>query len=82
MVGKKSLQKTLFPLILSVFVSIKCLKLLLLVTLMSSILFTIEEQWEKDLEAELQDYEVVNDGNDKVNWEKDVEELLEEEDLK
>lgn len=44
--------------------------------------FTIEEQWEKDLEAELQDYEVVNDGNDKVNWEKDVEELLEEEDLK
>ncbi|XP_063697020.1 synapse-associated protein of 47 kDa isoform X2 [Culicoides brevitarsis] len=41
-----------------------------------------EEQWEKDLEAELQDYEVVNDGNDKVNWEKDVEELLEEEDLK
>uniref|UniRef100_A0A336K1Y7 CSON011066 protein n=1 Tax=Culicoides sonorensis TaxID=179676 RepID=A0A336K1Y7_CULSO len=41
-----------------------------------------EEQWEKDLEAELQDYEVVNDGNDKVNWEKDVEELLDEEDLK
>uniref|UniRef100_U5ETZ9 Putative synapse-associated protein n=1 Tax=Corethrella appendiculata TaxID=1370023 RepID=U5ETZ9_9DIPT len=43
-----------------------------------------EEQWEKDLEAELQDYEVVNDGNnDKINWEKDVDELLDDEtDLK
>lgn len=48
----------------------------------STIIFTIEEQWEKDLETELQDYEVVDDGNDKVNWEKDVEELLEEKDLK
>ncbi|XP_055643866.1 synapse-associated protein of 47 kDa isoform X3 [Toxorhynchites rutilus septentrionalis] len=42
-----------------------------------------EEQWEKDLEAELQDYEVVNDGNDRNNWEKDVDELLDDEtDLK
>ncbi|XP_021712481.1 synapse-associated protein of 47 kDa isoform X4 [Aedes aegypti] len=42
-----------------------------------------EEQWEKDLEAELQDYEVVNDGNDRTNWEKDVDELLDDEtDLK
>jgi hypothetical protein len=38
------------------------------------------EQWEKDLEAELQDYEVVNDGTDKTNWEKDVDELLDDED--
>lgn len=43
----------------------------------------VEEQWEKDLEAELQDYEVVNDGNDRSNWEKDVDELLDDEtDLK
>lgn len=43
----------------------------------------VEEQWEKDLEAELQDYEVVNDGNDRTNWEKDVDELLDDEtDLK
>jgi len=42
------------------------------------------EQWEKDLEAELQDYEVVNDGGDKTNWMKDVDELLDddEDDLK
>lgn len=47
-----------------------------------------EEQWEKDLDAELQEYEVVNDctatgthaskqqsqGND--DWEKDVDDLL------
>lgn len=44
---------------------------------------TADEQWEKDLEAELQDYEVVNEGNDRTNWEKDVDELLEDEnDLK
>lgn len=44
---------------------------------------SIEEQWEKDLEAELQDYEVVNEGNDRSNWEKDVDELLDDEtDLK
>ncbi|XP_055607569.1 synapse-associated protein of 47 kDa isoform X3 [Uranotaenia lowii] len=43
-----------------------------------------EEQWEKDLEAELQDYEVVNDGSGRnSNWEKDVDELLDDEpDLK
>ncbi|XP_053671037.1 synapse-associated protein of 47 kDa [Anopheles nili] len=44
-----------------------------------------EEQWEKDLEAELQDYELVNDGvNERnTNWEKDVDELLDDEtDLK
>uniref|UniRef100_A0AAG5CPK1 BSD domain-containing protein n=1 Tax=Anopheles atroparvus TaxID=41427 RepID=A0AAG5CPK1_ANOAO len=44
-----------------------------------------EEQWEKDLEAELQDYELVNDGSNErnVNWEKDVDELLDDEtDLK
>ncbi|XP_052890691.1 synapse-associated protein of 47 kDa isoform X3 [Anopheles moucheti] len=44
-----------------------------------------EEQWEKDLEAELQDYELVNDGSNErnTNWEKDVDELLEDEaDLK
>lgn len=40
-----------------------------------------EEQWEKDLEAELQDYEVVNDGANKqsdanADWEKDVDDLL------
>lgn len=45
----------------------------------------LEEQWEKDLEAELQDYELVNDGSNErnSNWEKDVDELLEDEaDLK
>lgn len=39
-----------------------------------------DEQWVKDLEAELQDYEVVGDGNDKINWEKDVAELLDDDD--
>lgn len=45
----------------------------------------LEEQWEKDLEAELQDYELVNDDSNErnSNWEKDVDELLEDEaDLK
>ncbi|XP_049533575.1 synapse-associated protein of 47 kDa isoform X3 [Anopheles darlingi] len=39
-----------------------------------------EEQWEKDLEAELQDYELVNDGSNErnANWEKDVDELLDD----
>lgn len=36
----------------------------------------LEEQWEKDLEAELQDYEVVNEGND-VN-DADVDDLLDD----
>lgn len=47
-----------------------------------------EEQWEKDLDAELQDYELVTDGSgnsrkgpsdDTISneeWEKDVEDLL------
>lgn len=41
-----------------------------------------DEQWEKDLEAELQDFEVVNDGAGagSANWEKDVDELLEDDD--
>ncbi|KAK4871755.1 hypothetical protein RN001_015879 [Aquatica leii] len=47
-----------------------------------------EEEWEKELEAELQDYEVVSENkslsskNDS-NWEKDIEDMLEEDtDLK
>ncbi|KAF2882886.1 hypothetical protein ILUMI_23272 [Ignelater luminosus] len=47
-----------------------------------------EEEWEKELEAELQDYEVVSENkslsskNDS-NWEKEIEEMLEEDtDLK
>lgn len=41
--------------------------------------YKLDEQWEKDLEAELQDYEVVNDDNNQnINWEKDVEDLLDE----
>lgn len=45
-----------------------------------------EEEWEKELEAELQDYEVVNDGN-KIEvknefWDKDIDEMLDEGDLK
>lgn len=41
-----------------------------------------DEQWEKDLEAELQDFEVVADGAERstTNWEKDVDELLEDDD--
>lgn len=45
-----------------------------------------EEEWEKELEAELQDYEVVADGNthQDSNWESQIEEMLdaEETDLK
>lgn len=45
-----------------------------------------EEEWEKELEAELQDYEVVADGNSHQdsNWESEVQEMLdaEETDLK
>lgn len=39
-----------------------------------------DEQWEKDLEAELQDFEVVADGAERstTNWEKDVDELLDD----
>ncbi|XP_069695989.1 synapse-associated protein 1 isoform X2 [Periplaneta americana] len=45
-----------------------------------------EEEWEKELEAELQDYEVVADGNTNQdsNWESQIQEMLdaEETDLK
>ena len=45
-----------------------------------------EEEWEKELEAELQDYEVVADGNSHQdsNWESRIQEMLdaEETDLK
>jgi len=42
-----------------------------------------EEEWEKELEAELQDFEVVADG-DKSNaqWESQIEEMLDADDLK
>lgn len=46
-----------------------------------NIIYT-EEQWEKDLDAELQDYELVTDasnskkGPSDEEWEKDVEDLL------
>lgn len=52
-----------------------------------------EEQWEKDLDAELQEYEVVNDGSTSgtrttskhpvhtnEDWEKDVDDLLDGDD--
>lgn len=50
-------------------------------------LFHIEEEWEKELEAELQDYEVVGEHkfnpNKNENWEREIEEMLENEaDLK
>lgn len=45
-----------------------------------------EEEWEKELEAELQDYEVVADGNGHQDsiWERQIREMLdaEEADLK
>ncbi|PSN44635.1 hypothetical protein C0J52_10009 [Blattella germanica] len=45
-----------------------------------------EEEWEKELEAELQDYEVVADGNAQQdsNWESQIQEMLDadETDLK
>jgi hypothetical protein len=45
-----------------------------------------EEEWEKELEAELQDYEVVADGNTQQdsNWESQIQEILDadETDLK
>lgn len=44
----------------------------------------LEEEWERELEAELQDYEVVGDNSNSKNenWEKEIDEILEEEDLK
>lgn len=42
----------------------------------------LEEDWEKELEAELQDYEMVTDSKDN-NLDKDIEDMLNEEtDLK
>lgn len=40
-----------------------------------------EEEWEKELEAELQDYEVVADGNghQDSNWENQIQEMLDAE---
>lgn len=50
-------------------------------------LFQLEEEWEKELEAELQDYEVVGEqkisSNKGDNWEQEIEEMLEDDaDLK
>lgn len=51
-------------------------------------LFHLEEEWEKELEAELQDYEVVGEhklstATKNDNWEQEMEEMLEEDaDLK
>lgn len=47
-------------------------------------LFHLEEEWEKELEAELQDYEVVGEHKLSVTaWEQEVEEILAEDaDLK
>lgn len=44
---------------------------------------TIEEDWEKELEAELQDYEVVNENNKSTsskhdNWEQEMDDLLQD----
>lgn len=46
-----------------------------------------EEEWEKELEAELQDYEVVSEhkssSSKNDNWEQDMDDILDdEEDLK
>lgn len=46
----------------------------------------LEEDWEKELEAELQDYEMVSEqkstNSRSDNWEKDIEDILQEADLK
>lgn len=48
--------------------------------------FWIEEEWEKELEAELQDYEVVNEDKNvhakNDNWEEDMEAMLKDDDIK
>ncbi|XP_054270717.1 synapse-associated protein of 47 kDa-like isoform X4 [Macrosteles quadrilineatus] len=42
-----------------------------------------EEEWEKELEAELQDFEVVANGDKRdAQWESQIEEMLDAEDLK
>lgn len=49
-------------------------------------LFRLEEEWEKELEAELQDYEVVGEktnSNKSDNWEQEIDDMLEDDaDLK
>lgn len=46
----------------------------------------LEEDWEKELEAELQDYEMVSEqkstNSKSDNWEKEIEDILQEADLK
>lgn len=47
----------------------------------------IEEEWERELEAELQDYELVSEqkstNSKSDNWEQEIEEMLQDEtDLK
>lgn len=51
----------------------------------SSYFSRLEEEWEKELEAELHDYEVVGESKftKMENWEREIEDMLEEgEDLK
>lgn len=48
------------------------------------ILMSSEEEWEKELEAELQDYEVVAENDKKgtyQQWENQIEEMLDAEEL-
>lgn len=48
-------------------------------------IFHLEEDWERELEAELQDYEVVVDHqqpNKNDNWEQEIDDLLDDTDLK
>lgn len=44
-----------------------------------------EDEWEKELEAELQDYEVVGEGNNAgpqdPNWEKQIHEMLDDDEV-
>lgn len=54
-------------------------------TLLISCPLSSEEEWEKELEAELQDFEVVSDGDKKgidVQWENQIEEMLVSADVK
>lgn len=54
-------------------------------TLLISCPLSSEEEWEKELEAELQDFEVVSDGDKKgtdAQWETQIEEMLVSADLK
>lgn len=49
--------------------------------------YSLEEEWERELEAELQDYEMVNEqkstNSKSDNWEQEIEEMLQDDtDLK